>query len=156
MAKFAGNVAAAETWIKDSMKTAQDYYMDDASLGSTLTIDQIGEIVYEDAEFKIDDVLSLRETTVLRIENAHMIVYFIGNYKEIWNDGEKTLRFGQAACIGCICRPDRIVSKFDWTPIGQVVKHCLVAKTNYNNPSFSNSQNLQISKLRQGRVRSLK
>ena len=88
MAKFSGNVAAAENYIIDSLKSAQDYYMDDASLGSTLTIDQIGEIVYEDAEFKIDDVLSniLRNTTVQKIENAHMIVYFIGNYKKIWNE----------------------------------------------------------------------
>ena len=155
MAKFGGNVAAAETWIKDSLNIAQDYFMDDASFGSKLTLYQIGEIVYEDAEYKIEDTLSntLRDTTLLKMENAHMIIYYIGQ--------PKGNRFGQAGCIGCICRPDRkvsnqIESKFDWTPFRQVIKHCLVAKTNYNNPSFSNSENLQISKLRQGRVRSLK
>ena len=52
---------------------------------------------------------------------------------------------GRAGCIGCICRPDRTVSKFfEWTIQGEDpdFKHAIVEKTKQNK--------------RQGKVRSEK
>ena len=104
-------MVAAKTWIEDSLKSAQGYFNDFSSLGTRLIMEQIGEIVYEDAEFKIEDTQSktLREMTLLKMENAHMIIYFIGEVQII--EGKR--KAGLAGCIGCICRPDRTVSKFD-------------------------------------------
>ena len=81
--------------------------------------------MYEDRDISIVDSQSefLRDLTLEKKESAHMAVYYVG--KPYQRDTK-----GQAGCIGCICRPDRPVSRGGWTPRGADpnFKHCIVAK----------------------------
>ena len=134
--KFSGDTALAESWIDKSLEIAKGYLV---PFGSFLTIDQIGKIGYEDTAISIKEVQSekLRDMTLQKRGNAHMIVYYIGP------SGEKI--GGRAGCIGCVCRPDRTISsKSGWVPRGgdPDFKHCMVEKTRFND--------------KQGKVRSFK
>ena len=121
------NADDAESWIQDSLEWVKEYYRK-PSLGSTLEIQQTGPILYEDIDISIDIIKSdtLRNITLQKKNNAHMIVYYVG-VKEGIN--------GQSGCIGCICRPDRTVSRSEWTPQGldPDFKHAIVEKTKQNN-----------------------
>ena len=107
------------------METAKDYFKPEA-LGISLTVEQIGNTVHEDIDISIDDIQSefLLDITLEKKESAHIAVYYVGE------PVQKTT-FGMAGCIGCICRPDRPVSRDGWTPRGADpnFKHCTVAKT---------------------------
>ena len=82
--------------------------------------------MYEDIDISIDDTQSefLLDITLEKKESAHIVVYYVGE------PVQKTT-FGLAGCIGCICRPDRPVSRLGWVPRGADpnFKHCIVAKT---------------------------
>ena len=107
------------------METAKDYFKPEA-LGISLTVEQIGNTVHEDIDISIDDIQSefLLDITLEKKESAHIAVYYVGE------PVQKTT-FGMAGCIGCICRPDRPVSRLGWVPRGADpnFKHCTVAKT---------------------------
>ena len=91
--------------------------------------------MHEDIDISIDDIQSefLLDITLEKKERAHIAVYYVGE------PVQKTT-FGMAGCIGCICRPDRPVSRLGWVPRGADpnFKHCTVAKTkneiNQGNP----------------------
>ena len=118
------------------MEWAKEYFRK-PSLGSTLEIQQTGPILYQDIDISIDIIKSetLRNITLQKKDNAHMMVYYVGVKDDI---------NAQSGCIGCICRPDRtVVSKIGgWSPQGNDpdFKHVIVEKTLQNN--------------RQGKVRS--
>ena len=88
--------------------------------------------MYEDIDISIDDTQSefLLDITLEKKESAHITVYYVG-------DPVQKTTFGKAGCIGCVCRPDRPVSRLssrprlDWIPRGADpnFKHCIVAKT---------------------------
>ena len=110
-------------------------YFEDSSrgLGITLTIKQIGDIVYENDNLTMAAIQSkkMSDLTLLRKGNAHIAVYYIGN--PIGN------KYGHSGCIGCVCRPDTVylsdhVSRMDWAPNGGNVnnKHIMIAKTKRN------------------------
>ena len=152
--KFSGGHTAAKSYIEKSFEKAKGYFKD-PSFGSTLTLIKIGNIVYENKQITIEDIKSkeLREMTFQRRESAHMILYYVGEYlPNLTWDGRETKTFGQAGCIGCICRPDsnRTLPNSDWGPrgISPDFKHCIVAKTTHPDRS--------TSILKQGKVRSFK
>ena len=107
------------------METAKGYFKPE-SLGISLAVEKIGDTVHEDIDISIDDIQSefLLDITLEKKESAHIAVYYVGE------PVQKTT-FGMAGCIGCICRPDRPVSRHGWTPRGADpnFKHCTVAKT---------------------------
>ena len=90
-----------------------------------MAIEKIGNIRYEDRDISIADSQSefLRDLTLEKKESAHMAVYYVG-------EPVQKSTYGQAGCIGCICRPDRPVSRVGWIPRGADpnFKHCIVAK----------------------------
>ena len=100
-------------------------YFNKESFGFTLAIEKIGKVMYEDRNIRINDTKSefLRDLTLEKKESAHMAVYYVG-------EPVQKSTYGQAGCIGCICRPDRPVSRVGWTPRGADpnFKHCIVAK----------------------------
>ena len=95
-------------------------------MGITLVIEKVGTTMYEDINISIEDTQSdfLLDITLGKKENAHIVVYYVG-------EPMQKSTFGMAGCIGCVCRPDRPVSRLDWTPRGADpnFKHCTVAKT---------------------------
>ena len=107
------------------MERAKEYFKPE-SLGISLAVEKIGDTVHEDIDISIDDNKSefLLDITLEKKESAHIAVYYVGE------PVQKTT-FGMAGCIGCICRPDRPVSRHGWIPRGADpnLKHCTVAKT---------------------------
>ena len=107
------------------METTKEYFKLE-SLGISLAVEKIGNTVHEDIDISIDDIQSefLLDITLEKKESAHIAVYYVGE------PVQKTT-FGMAGCIGCICRPDRPVSRHGWISRGADpnFKHCTVAKT---------------------------
>ena len=104
------------------------------SLGTTLDIQQIGNILPVNSELSIEIDIQSEKTRRILLQNkgnAHMIVFYVGRKGNV----------GHAGCIGCICRPDKTIKlttlskSGDWSPNGRDpdFKHCMVEKTNPKN-----------------------
>ena len=126
------DVAAAKSWIDNSLEAAKGYYKDDSFI-TNLAIERIGNTENAHTSISIRDIKSgrLLDRTLESKGNAHIVVYHVGEHLKL---NGKT-RMGQAGCLGCICRPYRlseIESKSSLEPhygYETNYKHVIVAKT---------------------------